>query len=404
MADKITLFRNQFPILCTSVNGKPLIYLDNAATTQKPRIVLDAMMEFYTTYNANIYRGAHSFGEQATSAYESARATVAQFIGADAQEIVFTRSTTESINFVAATWAAEHLVGGDEILLTELEHHANIVPWQELCRKKGTALRYIPVLPDGTLDLDQLPKLLSARTKLVAVCHVSNALGTCNDIATIIKQARSVGARTLIDAAQSVAHHALDVKALGCDFLAFSGHKIFGPTGIGVLFIKKELHDQVPPYQTGGGMVYEVDFHKASWLSAPMRYEAGTPPIAEAIGLKAALEFLGQFRPLNALQEHEARLCSLFVNEAQKIKNLTFFGPIKALSDQGHLVSFNLEGVHPHDVAAYLNSDGIAVRAGNHCAQPLAKKMGITGSVRVSFAPYNTEQEVEAVIAVLKRI
>ena len=242
MADKITLFRNQFPILCTSVNGKPLIYLDNAATTQKPRIVLDAMMEFYTTYNANIYRGAHSFGEQATSAYESARATVAQFIGADAQEIVFTRSTTESINFVAATWAAEHLVGGDEILLTELEHHANIVPWQELCRKKGTALRYIPVLPDGTLDLDQLPKLLSARTKLVAVCHVSNALGTCNDIATIIKQARSVGARTLIDAAQSVAHHALDVKALGCDFLAFSGHKIFGPTGIGVLFIKKELH------------------------------------------------------------------------------------------------------------------------------------------------------------------
>ncbi len=396
--------RKDFPILEKKINNHQLVYLDNAATSQKPQAVIDAVSNFYAHNNANIHRSVYEFGEEVTTLYENARAKVAQFIKADPNEVIFTAGTTAGINLVASSWAHEHIKQGDEILISQMEHHSNMIPWQQVAKKNGATLKYIPALPNGTLDYKALDSLLTQKTKLVAVTHISNALGTRNDITRIIAAAHAVGARVLIDAAQSAPHEALDVKKLNCDFLAFSGHKMLGPTGIGVLYIKKELHEQMQPYQFGGGMVYEADLYNASWQKAPHKFEAGTPPIAQAIGLAAAIDYIQKHIPFDQLQKHEASLCAQLIDGFSSMKKVTILGPIQDLKKSGHLVSFTIDGMHPHDIAAQLSKKGICVRAGNHCAQPLAKLMNIPGSVRASFYLYNTAQEVEQLLQAIKTI
>lgn len=396
--------RVDFPILTQKVNGHPLIACDNASTAHKPQSVIDAIVRFYTTTNANIYRGIHLFAEQATQMYEDARKKVAFFIGAHPEEIVFTRGCTSGINFVAATWAEDNIKEGDEIVLTELEHHSNLLPWQRIAQKNGAILKFIPIFPDGTVDLSQLDSIITHKTKLVSVIHVSNAVGTHVDIVTIIKHAQQVGARVLIDAAQSVPHQKINVHELGCDFLVFSGHKLLGPTGIGVLYIKKELHDQIPPYEVGGGMVEDADCFHATWSPAPQKFEAGTPPIAQAIGLGAAIDYLQTHINFDELIEYEAQLCAKLIDGLSEIKGVKILGPIQELKKQGHVVSFLVDGYHSHDVAAFLDKRGISVRAGHHCAQPFAKKLGYDASVRVSFYFYNTPEEVDVIIAAVNEL
>lgn len=395
--------RNDFPILKIKELKKPLIYFDNAATTHKPQAVIDAVSNFYAEQNANIGRGIYSLAEHATSLYEQARTAVARYIGAQSQEIVFTRGTTESINLVAQTWGKEFIHAGEEILITELEHHSNLLPWQRLAKENNALLKYIPVDECGRLRMDLLDALLSPRTRLVAVAHVSNSLGTRNDIMTIIHKAHSVGARVLIDAAQSIPHERIDVRDLNCDFLTFSGHKMLAPTGIGVLYIKKELHEKFPVYQLGGGMVYEAGLYDATFLKVPHKLEAGTPAIAQAIGLHAAIEYLSHLS-FDQIREHEAHLCKVLIDGLLTLKNIKILGPLEQLKENGHLVSFIVEDKHPHDVAAYLDHYGICVRAGHHCAQPLAKRLGIDASVRVSFYIYNTIQEVELLLQALAQL
>jgi cysteine desulfurase/selenocysteine lyase len=390
--------RKDFPILKMQVADHELVYLDNAATSQKPHAVIDAITQFYTQYNNNIHRSVHAFGEQTTALYEKARAAVATFINADPTEIIFTKGTTEGINFIAQAWAAKNLREGDEIVLTELEHHANIFPWLEVARAKKIAIRYIPVTQHGELEYVSLPSIITNKTKLVSVAQTCNSLGTHNDVAPIISAARAVGARVFIDAAQSAAHQPIDVQKMDCHFLAFSGHKMLGPTGIGVLYIKKELHDQVAPYQFGGGMIYEADYYHATWQKAPHKYEAGTPPIAQAIGLAAALEYKQKHIPWHAQQAHEAALCKQLIDDLSAHPEIQILGPIDQLKRQGHMVSFVIDGIHAHDAAAFLGSYGICVRAGNHCAQPLAQKLGIAAWLRASFYAYNTNEEVEKLL------
>lgn len=397
--------RSDFPILKQKINGHPLIYFDNASTTQKPQEVLDSLINFYTTTNANTNRAVYTIGEQATQMYEDARAKVAAFIGAsDASEIIFTKGTTEGINFIANTWGECDIEEGDEILLTEMEHHSNLVPWQMLAFRKNAKLKFIPVLPDGTLDMSTLSSLITPRTKLVSVTHVSNALGTHNPIKEIIDAAHAVDAMVVIDAAQSVAHQPIDVQKMDADFLVFSGHKLLAPTGIGVLFIKKDLHDHVPPYQVGGGMVESVDFKETSWRSAPAKFEAGTPPIAQAIALGAAIEYAQKNIDWAQLRAHETGLTSMLIDGLSKISSVKILGPVEQLKKVGHLVSFTVDGMHAHDVAAYLDKYGICVRAGHHCAQPLAKKLGYDASVRASFYFYNTSEEVEQFIKIMQQL
>ena len=321
--------RKDFPILHKKFDKHSLIYFDNAATSQKPQQVIDAITDFYETKNSNISRAVYSFGEQATILYEHAREKIAQFINADPDEIVFTKGATQSINGVAIGWALEHLKKGDEILLTQMEHHSNLLPWQQVAKKTGAVLKFIPVLPDGTLDMSSLDQLLSKKTKLVSCVHVSNVLGTHNDIHTIIKKAHAVGAKVLIDATQSIAHQTIDVKQLGCDFLVFSGHKMLGPTGIGILYIQKKLHDQMEPFEFGGGMVYEAGFTHASWTDAPQKFEAGTPPIAQAIGLGVAIDYIKKHINFAKLQKHEAQLCKAMIEGLQKNNKIRILGPIR---------------------------------------------------------------------------
>jgi len=396
--------RADFPILKKQIHSKSLIYLDSAASAQKPQQVLDAMHAFYAEQYANIHRGVYALTEQATEMYEAARANVARFIGAQPHEIIFTRSTTESINMVAAAWADQHIHAGDEIVLSELEHHSNLLPWQQVALRRKAKLIFIPVNPDGTLDLTHLNVLISSKTKLVTISHVSNALGTHNDIDPIIRAAHAVGAKVLIDAAQSAPHQLIDVRTMQCDFLAFSGHKMLGPTGIGVLYAAQSLHDQMAPYQYGGGMVYEADFHNATFLKMPHRMEAGTPAIAQAIGLSAAIDYLREKVNFQDLQQHEASLCARLIQGLGLMPHVRILGPIEQLKERGHLVSFAVNGFHSHDVAAYLDTFGICVRAGHQCAQPLAKKLGITSSVRASFYLYNTIDEVDALLEALRKI
>jgi len=396
--------RADFPILSQKINGYSLIPCDNASTTHKPQSVIDTLVHFYATTNANIYRGIHLFAEQATHMYEQARKKVADFIGAYPEEIVFTRGCTSGINFVAATWGEIHIKAGDEIVMTELEHHANLLPWQRLAHKKGAILRFIPIFPDGSLNLSNLDSIINNKTKMVSIIHVSNAVGTHVDIARITEHAKQVGACVLIDAAQSVPHQKINVHELDCDFLVFSGHKLLGPTGIGVLYIKKELHADLPPYEVGGGMVEDVSCEDATWRNAPYKFEAGTPPIAQAIGLGAAIDYLEHNIDFGALISYEAALCAQLIDGLSKIRQVKLLGPIEELKKKGHLVSFLVSGYHSHDVAALLDSRGISVRAGHHCAQPFAKKLGYDASVRVSFYFYNTIEDVDQVIKAIEEL
>lgn len=400
----IQRIRADFPLLHMRSNDKPIVYLDNASTSQKPSYVLDAMMHFYTHDYANVHRGVYRLAEQATMHYERAREIIADALGArDASDIVFTRGTTESINLVAASWAQHALRAGDEIIVPESEHHANFVPWQQLAESHGVRFILAPVHADGTLVKDVFATLLTSRTKLIAFSHVSQVTGVTHDVAYIVQKARSVGARVLLDAAQSIPHQKLNVTELDVDFCAFSGHKMLGPTGSGVLYIKRELHDAMLPYQTGGGMVYTVERERSTWLPVPHRLEAGTPAIAQVIGLAAACTYLRERIDMVWLRQHEASLCAKLIDGLHTIKGVSIIGPVEELKKQGHLVSFSMEGIHPHDIAAYLSEYGICVRAGHHCAQPLAKRLGLDASVRISFYCYNTEEEVEYCIDALNQ-
>lgn len=396
----MALDKKDFPLLHSS----SLIYLDNASTTHKPEVVIEAMNSFYRTGYATVHRGAYRLSEQATERFERVRSLVARFINALPHEIIFTQGTTHGINFIATAWALATLKPGDEIVLTELEHHANLLPWQQVAFKTGALLRFIPVLPNGTLDLTDLSLIITERTKILSMVHVSNAVGTLNDIDTLIRCARKVGAKILLDAAQSVAHQRLDMQKLDVDFLVFSGHKILGPTGIGILYIRSSVQSDVPPYQFGGGMVFHATYQNARWLSAPDRYEAGTPPIAEVIGLGAALDYLMAHNNFEAQRIHEAQLCSAVIKQLENIPNIRILGPLEQLCKSGHIVSFTLEDHHPHDVGAYLDQHGIAVRSGHFCAQPLAQKLGVLqGAIRLSFYAYNSLEDVEYCMKIIKK-
>ena len=395
----VATVRKDFPILGRSVRGHPLTYLDNAATSQKPLAVIKALERYYSEQNANVHRGVHLLSEEATTAYEAARGSVAKFLGLkDTSGCVFVRGATEGINLVAECWGRTHLKSGDEILLTHLEHHANIVPWQVIAERTGAKVVVTPVTVRGEIDLVAFKGLLSSRTKLVAFAHVSNALGTVNPAAEMTRLAKAAGAVVLIDGCQSAAHFKVDVPALGCDFYAFSGHKTFGPTGIGVLWGRPELLDAMPPYQFGGDMIRKVDFAGTTFREAPERFEAGTPDISGAIGLGVALEY---FMPIQAAAHaHEQALLAAATERLKAIKGLTIVGEAP---EKVAVISFNIEGGHPHDIGTLLDADGIAIRTGHHCCMPLMKHYGLSGTARASFAFYNTLEEVDRLAVSLEK-
>ena len=395
----VATIRKDFPILGRSVRGRPLTYLDNAATSQKPLAVIKALERYYSEQNANVHRGVHLLSEEATTAYEAARASVAKFLGLkDTRGCVFVRGATEGINLVAECWGRTNLQAGDEILLTHLEHHANIVPWQVIAERTGAKVVVTPVTARGEIDLIAFKGLLSARTKLVAFAHVSNALGTVNPAVEMTRLAKAVGAVVLIDGCQSAAHFKVDIPALGCDFFAFSGHKTFGPTGIGVLWGRPELLDAMPPYQFGGDMISKVDFAGTTFRAAPERFEAGTPDISGAIGLGVALEY---FMPIQAAAHaHEQVLLAAATERLKAIKGLTIVGEAP---EKVAVISFNIEGGHPHDIGTLLDADGIAIRTGHHCCMPLMKHYGLSGTARASFAFYNTLEEVDLLAVSLEK-
>lgn len=384
------------------------VYLDNAATTHKPQVVIDALVDFYTNHNANVHRSLYDLGEGATAMYEQARAKVARFINAKHQEeVIFTKGTTEGINLIAATWAREHLQKGDRILITQAEHHANLLPWQNVAKETQAHLSYITIDPT-TFQLQDPETCLTPDVKLVAITTESNVLGPLWDHQTeqlkkFIAAAHQLGAKVLLDAAQTPAHHRLDVRHLNADFVVFSGHKMFGPTGIGVLYIKRELHDQVPPYHRGGSMVHAASFTSATWAPAPQKFEAGTPPIADAIGLGVAIDYLTDNVEFGALAKHEANLCKHLLAGLQERKDISIAGHQPWLNDHGHLVCFTVKDLHAHDLAAYLSTQGIAVRAGHLCTQPLVNHLGFESLVRVSFALYNTTDDVHLLLAALDK-
>ena len=385
--------RPDFPILSRIVNGHPLVYLDSAASSQKPASVIEAIQRYYETSHANVHRSIHTLGEEATELYEAARDAVRAFLGARTrEEIVFTRGTTESLNLVAQAMGRT-LQPGDEIVVSELEHHSNLVPWQMVCRDRGTVLKAIPVLPEGYLDLEAYARLLSPRTRVVAVAHVSNVLGTINPVAQMAEQAHRAGALVCLDGAQAVPHLPVDVSAIGADFYAFSGHKMLGPTGIGVLHGRREILERLEPAWGGGEMIKEVWIDHAQWNDLPWRFEPGTPPIADAVGLHAAVEYLGKLG-MAQVSAHEQALTAATMEALADIPGVTLYGP-RNPEMKGAVVAFNLEGIHPHDGAALLDQRGIAVRAGHHCAQPLMKCLQIAGTLRASFSVYNTAQDVQ---------
>ncbi|MGN5052669.1 aminotransferase class V-fold PLP-dependent enzyme [Aeromonas veronii] len=393
--------RSQFPALAQEVNGHPLVYLDNAATTQKPQTVLDAIVHYYGADNANVHRAAHALSGRATRAFEAARETVARFINAPrCQEVIWTRGTTEAINLVAQSWGMSELKAGDEIILSTLEHHANIVPWQLVAQRTGAVIRVIPLDKRGDLDLAAYHAMLGPRTRLVSVAHVSNALGTVNPITRIVEAAKAVGAVTLIDGAQAVAHLEVDVQAIGCDFYAFSGHKLYGPTGIGVLWGRTELLERMPPWQAGGEMIDRVSFSGTTFNTLPFKFEAGTPHIAGAIGLAAAIDFvMGQDRQW--LAQHEQALTDYLVAGLQQVPGLRLVGEP---GQRAGAVSFLLEDIHPQDAATLLDMQGIALRVGHHCAMPLMESLGIGGTMRASLACYNNRDDVDALLAALHKL
>jgi cysteine desulfurase/selenocysteine lyase len=397
----IETVRADFPILQQMHSPNvPLIYLDNAATSQKPTSVIEAIDTYYREYNANVHRGIHKLSEQATSAYEEARLKIRRFINAGSKrEIIFTRGTTESINLVAQTWGRANLNPGDVVVSTVMEHHSNIVPWQILASEKGFTIRYVPVLPDGTLNLDYLYDLLSKElVKLVTLTHVSNVLGTVNPIEDVIKKAHHAGALVLVDGAQSTPHMKIDVQALDMDFFAFSGHKMLGPTGSGVLYGKRALLETMPPWMGGGDMISSVKVSGSTWNDLPYKFEAGTPAIAEAIGLGYAIDYLTKIG-MDNIHNHERDIISYALNRLQEVPGLTVYGPTG--ENKGAVAAFTVEGIHAHDVAQLLDSEGIAVRAGHHCAMPLHEHFGVSATARASFYLYNTTAEVDALITAL---
>ncbi|HVG94136.1 MAG TPA: cysteine desulfurase [Planctomycetota bacterium] len=393
--------REEFPILHRLVRGKPLVYLDNAATSQKPRAVLDAMDRFYRQSNSNVHRGVHLLSQEATLAMERARATVRRFLrAASEKEIVFVRGTTEAVNLVAQSWGRRHVGKGDEILLTTMEHHSNIVPWQLLAAETGAIVRVVPIDDAGALDLDAFASLLSPRTKIVAVTHVSNALGTVNPVKEIVAAAHRVGAVVLVDGAQAVPHLTVDVAAIDADFYAFSGHKVYGPTGIGVLYAKHRLLEAMPPWQGGGDMIRTVSFSGSTWNDVPWKFEAGTPDVAGAIGLGAALEWL-EALGREAVAAHESDLLAYGTRRLAAVPGLALVGtaPHKA-----GVLSFTMEEVHPHDVGTLLDLEGVAVRTGHHCAQPVMERFGIPATTRASLAAYNVREDLDALVEGLGRV
>lgn len=394
--------RSDFPALSRLVHDKPLVFLDSAASSQKPLPVLEAMDCIYRQYYANVHRGIYAFSEEATLAYENARDRVASFINAPVrEEIIFTRNTTEAINLVAYTWGRTNIRPGDRILLTEMEHHSNLVPWQLLAQEKGAQLVYLPITDDGILRLDLLDSLLDERVQLVAVAMVSNVLGTVNPVREIIQKAHTVGAVVLVDAAQSVPHMPVDVQDLDCDFLAFSGHKMCGPTGIGVLYGKGALLEEMPPFLGGGDMIRKVEWESATWNRLPWKFEAGTPAFVEGVGLGAAVDYLTGIG-MEAIAAHERELTAYAMERLLAMPGLTIIGP--PAHQRGGVIAFTFRQIHPHDVAHMLDMEGIAVRAGHHCAQPLHRCLGLTATVRASFYLYNTTEEVDYLAQALERI
>ena len=386
-----------FPILQREINQNKLIYFDNAATTQKPSQVISTITDFYNNTNSNIHRGVHTLSMESTYLYDQSKDKVAEFINSpDSDSIIFTRGTTESINLVAETWGRSNLNESSEVVITELEHHSNIVPWQELIKETKSKLKYIPINQDGTLNFEDLDQIINSNTKLVSVTHVSNGIGTINDVKKIISRAKSVGAVTLIDAAQSAPHMPIDVQDLECDFLAFSGHKMLGPTGIGVLYGNKKLLEEMPAYQKGGDMILEVTYEESSWNEVPWKFEAGTPNIAGAVGLKSAIDYL-QDISMEEIREHEKDITEYMYNEIRNIEGIDILGP-ENIDERAGLISFNVPDVHPHDLGTFLDTKGIAIRTGHHCAMPLIKKLGSHSSARASFYIYNTKQEIDEFI------
>jgi cysteine desulfurase/selenocysteine lyase len=393
--------RADFPILGQRMHGRPLVYLDNAATSQKPRSVIESIARYYSAENANIHRGLYALSEASTAAYEAARAKAQRFVNAaDCREIVFVRNTTEAINLVAQSFARPRLLPGDEIVLSTMEHHSNIVPWQLVCEQTGAVLRIVPITDSGEIELDAYAGLLGPKTRLVTVVHVSNALGTINPIKAMVAMARERGVPVLVDGAQAAPHMPIDVQNLDCDFYAFSGHKMFGPTGIGVLFAKRSLLDAMPPYQGGGEMIQSVTFERTTYAAAPAKFEAGTPSIAGAIGLGAAIDYLDSL-DWNAVHEHEAGILAYATEGLAGIPGVRLIG---TAPEKVSVVSFVIDGVHAHDVGTILDQDGVAVRTGHHCSQPVMERMRVPATVRASFAFYNTRSEVDALLAAVEQV
>src|SRR5688572_5377628 len=396
----LTAVRGDFPILGRQIHGKPLVYLDNAATTQKPRVVVDRMARYYAEENANT-RGVHRLSERATEAYEAARDTIRGFLNAATlREIVFVRGTTEGINLVAQTYGRAHVGSGDEIVISEMEHHSNIVPWQILAGEKGARLRIIPITDAGELRLDEYEQLLSDRTKIVAVTHVSNALGTINPIAEVVRRAHARGIPVLVDGAQAAAHMPVDVQALDCDFYAFSGHKVFGPTGIGVLWGREGLLEAMPPYQAGGGTISSVTFERTGFAGPPQKFEAGTPHVAGAIGLAAAIDYLTRVG-LDQVGAHERDLLAYGTEALSQVPGLR---PTGTAREKAGILAFVLDGVHPHDIATILDRAGVAIRAGHHCCQPLMARLAVPATARASLALYNTRDDIDALVQSLHEV
>jgi cysteine desulfurase/selenocysteine lyase len=393
--------RKEFPILKQKVHGKRLVYLDNAATTQKPLSVIESLDRYYREYNSNIHRGLHLLSEKATAAYEGARIKSQRFLNAaDFKEIIFTRGTTEGINLVAQTWGRKNVAAGDEVIVTNMEHHSNIVPWQMLCGEKGALLKVVPINDSGELVLEEFWKLFSPKTKLLALTHVSNALGTVNPIGDIVKFAHEKGVKVLVDGAQAVPHMGVDVQKLDCDFYVFSGHKIYGPTGIGVLYGKYALLDAMPPYQGGGDMISSVTFEKTLYKKPPHKFEAGTPAIAEVIGLGAALDYVTR-AGLDPIAAHEQDLLAYGTKKLQELPGLKLVGTAR---HKAGVLSFTLGEIHPHDIGTILDRQGVAIRAGHHCAQPVMERYQIPATARASFALYNTREEIDALVRAIRKV
>ncbi|MEP0710478.1 cysteine desulfurase [Algoriphagus sp.] len=401
MALDISKIRSLFPVLHQEVHGKPLVYFDNAATTQKPQSVLDSLTNYYEKDNSNIHRGAHALADRATRYFEETREAVQHFINArEAAEVIFTKGTTEGINLVSSTFGRKNIGKNDEIIISTLEHHSNIVPWQMLCEEKGASLKIIPINDAGEILFEEFEKLLSSKTKLVSIVHASNALGTINPVKKLIDAAHAVGAKVILDGAQSASHLPIDVQELDCDFFVFSAHKLYGPTGLGCLYGKREVFESMPPYQGGGEMIKEVTFEKTTYNDIPFKFEAGTPNIGDVIAFKAALDFINE-QGKNSIRAHEDQLLTYANEQLHQIKG---FVPVGIAQEKVSVLSFNIQAMHPYDVGMMLDANGIAVRTGHHCTQPLMKRLGLEGTVRASFAVYNTKSEIDKLVEGVSRI